>query len=411
MVTEVIEDAAAFTALREEWNELLADSPADCLFLTWEWLHTWWTHLGEGRRPAIVTVRDNTLTGTRPGGRLIGLAPLAARAADPRRPMPFASLEFLGSGTAGSDYLDLILRRGRESEALDSLAAWLEEKNQPLELNQLRSGSAAALLSERLHSLGWNTEQVKTNVCPYISLAGRSWDDYLAALGSEHRYNFQRKWKKLGREGEVSFTAAQTEEQREEAFAALLALHQKRWATRGETSDAFHTPAHQAFHREFTQLALCRGWLRLYLLRLQSAETPSSVNRAASDHGPQTPDHGPQTADHGPQPGGHPLSALLGFRYGPWFYFFQSGFDPGYARLSLGLLTMGLAIRSAIEEGAAEYDLLHGAEEYKFHWASESRDLFRLELFPAGVRGLWLQRAVAATRAARRLARQVLRKA
>jgi hypothetical protein len=52
---------------------------------------------------------------------------------------------------------------------------------------------------------------------------------------------------------------------------------------------------------------------------------------------------------------------------------------------------MGLAIQKAIEEGVGEYDFLHGNEAYKSHWAKESRDLVRLNLYPPGVRGLCFQ--------------------
>ena len=53
---------------------------------------------------------------------------------------------------------------------------------------------------------------------------------------------------------------------------------------------------------------------------------------------------------------------------------------------------MGLAIKHALAEGVEEYDLLHGTEAYKFHWAKETRDLSRVHLFPPSWRG-WLYRA------------------
>jgi CelD/BcsL family acetyltransferase involved in cellulose biosynthesis len=71
---------------------------------------------------------------------------------------------------------------------------------------------------------------------------------------------------------------------------------------------------------------------------------------------------------------------------------------------------MGLAIKAAIEEGVAEYDFLHGDEEYKFHWASEVRDLGRLELYPPHARGRIYRRAIDFNRAARRMAKRVLTK-
>lgn len=84
---------------------------------------------------------------------------------------------------------------------------------------------------------------------------------------------------------------------------------------------------------------------------------------------------------------GRPASAIYALRYGPTFSFFQSGFDPQYSRYSVGVAAMALSIQSAIEEGAEEYDFLHGAEPYKFHWTRESRDLARIRLFPPGRRG------------------------
>jgi CelD/BcsL family acetyltransferase involved in cellulose biosynthesis len=153
----------------------------------------------------------------------------------------------------------------------------------------------------------------------------------------------------------------------------VMELHNMRWRDRGG-SDAFDTPGLVAFHREFSRLALDRGWLRLYVLRL---------NR-------------------------QPAACLYGFLYGPTFYFYQSGFDSAYQKQSVGLVSMGLGIQHAIEEGAEEYDLLHGDEEYKSHWSRESRELSRLELYPPGGMGRICRGAVGFERAARRLARRVI---
>src|SRR6185436_11069264 len=101
----------------------------------------------------------------------------------------------------------------------------------------------------------------------------------------------------------------------------------------GGQSEAFHSDSIVEFHREFVQTAAERGWLRLLLIHLD----------------------------------GVPAASLYGLRYGPTFYFYQSGFDPAFSKHSVGVATMGLAIKTAIEEAALEYDFLHGNEEYKFH--------------------------------------------
>ncbi len=365
MITR-IQNISEFTALRDEWNALLQTSRSDCLFLTWEWLHTWWKHLSAGRKLSILALRE--------GGELTALAPLALRPPKPARLLPFRSLEFLGTGFVGSDYLDVIIRSGREQEASRALAQSLARSRHMLELAQLKRGSClASTLAASLEESGWSFSTTKTGVCPFIHLSGQSWLSYLASLGSQHRYNFQRRLKNLHKQFEVRFEPARTEQERGLALELLIEMHNRRWQERGG-SDAFHLPGLVSFHEEFSRLALDRGWLRLFVLWLD----------------------------------GKPAASLYGLRYGGTFYFYQAGFDPAYSKQSVGLLTMGLAIQSAFEEGAGQYDLLHGEEEYKFHWARQTRELERLELYPPRLRGLVCRKTVEFSRAARRMARHVL---
>jgi CelD/BcsL family acetyltransferase involved in cellulose biosynthesis len=105
---------------------------------------------------------------------------------------------------------------------------------------------------------------------------------------------------------------------------------------------------------------------------------------------------------------GRPAAALHGYRYGDTFSFYQAGFDPDFARHSVGLVTMGLTIKSAIEDGAEAYDLLHGDEPYKFQWARQTRELARVELFPPTPRGQLCRHGVRVGRTVRRAARRVL---
>jgi CelD/BcsL family acetyltransferase involved in cellulose biosynthesis len=363
---ERIEDLAAFESLKEEWDELLEASTSNCLFLTWEWMYTWWRRLSEGRRLFLLTVRD--------GGQLVAIAPLALRPRGFSRLLPYRSLEFLGTGLVGSDYLDFIIRRGREGLGCHALVDYLADQKLMLELAQVeRSASLAVAFMLQLKHRGWAAFRTTTDFCPFINLSGHSWESYLASLGSAHRYNFRRRLKNLHQKFEVGFQRIETEEQRREAVPVLIALHNKRWRDRGGPG-AFHTPALHAFHEELTQRALQRGWLRLFLLWLD----------------------------------GEPVASLYGFRYGRVFYFYQSGFDPKYGKHSVGLITMGLAIKSAIEEEAQEYDLLRGDEEYKFHWARDGRELIRLELYPPRLSGLLCKRAAEFRRAAKRTIWRVL---
>jgi CelD/BcsL family acetyltransferase involved in cellulose biosynthesis len=366
LTLEHIDDDARFAALAGEWEGLLGASGSDQLFLTWEWLHTWWTHLRGRRRLFLLAARE--------GGELIGLAPLCLAPPRLERLVPFRSLEFLGAGTAGSDYLDLIVRRGREEDAVEAFSRHLAGRRLMLQLARApRAGSLAARLGDGLRTRGWSVREGAIETCPYIDLRGHTWESYLATLGSAHRYNVQRRIKNLQRRHALEVREVRAEPDRRPALAVLLRLHDARWQPRGG-SDAFTGDALVAFHDEMTRHALARGWLRLFELRLD----------------------------------GRPAAALYGFRYRDAFSFYQAGFDPAFAKDSVGLCMMALAIRAALAEGAAEYDLLHGDEAYKFQWARQTRDLARLEAYPPRLHGLACRRAVDLGRATSRLARRVL---
>ena len=171
--------------------------------LTWEWLHSWWVHLRGSSTLRLIVVRS--------GDELIAIAPLRLV----NGPLPFLSrLEFLGTGDAGSDYLDLIVREGREQEALPALADHLARGNTMLDLAQIRRASSLALdLAGRFEGRGWGLSESVTAVCPYIDLTGHTWESYLAGLGPSHRANTKRRLRNLTRSSELRFTEAGSDEE------------------------------------------------------------------------------------------------------------------------------------------------------------------------------------------------------
>jgi CelD/BcsL family acetyltransferase involved in cellulose biosynthesis len=367
MIVERIETTTGFAALRDDWNALLENSRSRCIFLTHEWLFTWWKYLAADRSLFILTVRDK--------GKLVGILPLSLTPAHYSRMIP-RSLQFLGSGLVGSDYLDAMVTSGLEQDVTEAFSEHLFRAEMVLHLTATRrSSSLVAQVAANLCGSGWTLVDTATNVCPYIKLRGQNWAEYLSSLGSSHRYNFNRRLRNLQKNHTLSIEVARTPEQAQPALDTVIGLHFKRWMPKGR-SEAFQDAKTIAFHREFVELAAAQGWLRILVLRID----------------------------------GMPAAALYGLRYGETFYFYQSGFDPQWSGQSIGLVTTGSAIKSAIEEGAAEYDFLHGAEEYKYHWASATREIGRLELYPHHSRGRLSRHAVEFNRALRRVAKGMLEK-
>ena len=352
LCTQTITTGEAFRALRKEWNELLADSGVDSIFLTWEWMYTWWEHLAEDRKLHIITVRRQ--------GRLIALAPVALRPVRLQRLLPFRVLEFLGAGNVGSDYLNVVTRKGYEREALEALAHCLSERRLVLQLSHVdRTSPQMVDLALRMRGLGWKLTRTTVDFCPYVDLRGQDWESYVESLGSSHRRNFRKRMKRLQRRFDVAFEQVSSEQQRGEVLDKLVSLHLERWNKRGG-SDALHTRALVRFHHEMTRIAMARGWLRLFTMKLD----------------------------------GVLVAALYCFFYNGKVYFYQAGYDTSYNHYSVGLCAVGMAIRQAIGEGALEYDFLRGNESYKYLWSNKERELVRLDLFPPSVRGSLYKQAM-----------------
>jgi CelD/BcsL family acetyltransferase involved in cellulose biosynthesis len=366
LTVQRIEDASAFAGMAAEWNTLLRESAANRVFLTWEWLHTWWCHIGSRRRLSILAVRE--------ARDLVGIVPLVHGRSRLGDLLPLPRLDSLGGGSVGSDYLDVIAKRGCEDQVLDAVEAELNDRGAMIRMDQVDPRSAlAARLAVRLGQSGWGVARYGAQTCPFVPLTGHTWESYQARLGAEHRYNFRRRLRNLENAGAFRFERVSGDGERREVLSTLVRLNHERWRKRGG-SQAFHQPALVTFHDEVTRLAHARGWLRLYALRLD----------------------------------GRVAAALYGFLYDGTFSFYQSAFDPRDARHSVGLVAMGLAIKSAIEEGAVEYDMLHGDEAYKFLWCRETREVVRLSLYPPTALGRVADAASAVFRDARRTMRRVV---
>src|SRR5439155_27166317 len=128
-------------------------------------------------------------------------------------------------------------------------------------------------------------------VCPIVTLAGHTWESYLASLGASHRANFRRRLRALTKRFDMRFELIASGPARGEALAALVRFHGQRFGASGST--AFLSPALRAFHDDASRRAIDQGWLRLFVLRLDGAIA----------------------------------AVMYGFSYNNRFYFYQHGFD------------------------------------------------------------------------------------
>lgn len=350
-------DPAALFGLRDEWRDLQARSATDTIFMTWEWVTTWWSHFGQQAALWLLQARDD-------GGTLVGLAPLMCMDHRPIRSVRWRSLRFIGS-EAPADHLDFITARGAEPAVMaafvDALRRHLPRWD-ALILNSMPPYSPNLAALETLKGIPWQKEAA--HVCPYVLLP-ENWDHFFMSLSHRKRKEQRRFLRQLDEAFGDAWVCQVVEDEAEldDAVTDLIRLHQAKWESLGKAG-AFADPAYMAFFHEITRCFLEKSWLRFYRLEVD----------------------------------GRLAATLYTYHYSGRVYDFVSGFDYDLADFSPGQVLTQMSLSHAIEAGLCEYDFMRGDEEYKFRWGAEARPDFTLTWI-ASPRARLEQRAVETVRA------------
>ena len=317
------------SGLQAAWTALLTDVPAVPIFLTWEWVSTCWRHYGHGRELWLLIVKDET-------GRLAGLAPwmLMHHRLGPLR---LRRIRFIGSGLVCPCHLDVIARPGEKAAVCAALLSYLYANRREWDVVDLEGVAENCVLESHFARLDGRCRVTKDLVCPLISLPD-SWEAYHKSLKKKLRRNLRYFDSLLEREhpDQAFFHRVTEADELSSAMDSLVTMHQKRWHGKGQVT-CFDNSRYVRFHCEIAALALERGWLRFYQLKV---------------------------ADQA-------IAALYCFRHQDTFYAYQIGFDPDWSRYSPGRLLIAHVIQESIKEKARAFDWLRGEDEYKLAWASE----------------------------------------
>lgn len=347
LTLRVVSTQEGWQALQPHWEELLKNSEADAVFLSWDWLDAWLSVYGPDGQWVILVAED------RPG-HLIGIAPMMIDygAGIPGRWIRRLLLLGQKADTA-SEYLDWILRRGHERTVAEAFIRYILEdlagRWDILYFEAMREDSLTIpYLAAAFEAKGMPWVSRKVTTAPYVSLPA-SWDEFLASRSS----TFRQRWKKFHREHAVTLRKVGQDFTVAEGMARLRELNALRW---GDQRQSFLSPKYVRFHDEVAARFHQRDELVLVFLEVD----------------------------------GQMIAGRYDFAYGGKGWCFQGGWLPEQEKLRPGRTMMAWMLRTCIERGLHEYDFLGGAASYKGEWSHGERGIVNHQARnPASLRG-WL---------------------
>jgi CelD/BcsL family acetyltransferase involved in cellulose biosynthesis len=312
------------------WNPLLERSDANTVFLTFEWLTTWWQCFGGDGELLVLVVRR--------AGEPIALAPLmVAREPDGWRRR--AQIRFLAN--AYSMRANFILADERQA-ALEAIFDYLGHAD--LEWERMafdympEDSSAHALAPIACRRFRLRCGYVPSLLSPYTTLAGADWDAILGRMSPSFRKQLLRRERKLLDRESARAIIYSDRETLDQALDACREVALTTWQhARGSSIASSHNV--WEFYRRFAEIAAARGWLRIAILEAR----------------------------------GEPIAFAYDLLYRRIMYDLKNGYRPASGRHSPGHVLKASVIREALASGAAEYDMLGMNEEHKMQWATGVR--------------------------------------
>jgi CelD/BcsL family acetyltransferase involved in cellulose biosynthesis len=319
------------------WNELLKQSLANTIFLTWDWVYTWSKYfLDSSRKLFVLAVYKKE--------ELIGLAPWCIRIKR-NSLLPIRQIEFLGTPETGSDYLDVFIKKGKERDVALSIYHFLFGEGatfwDSVLLQDIPSNSLFLLyLMEQVRKDGKYGAIQEGAFCPIVTLP-QSWDDFLKGLSSNRREQFRRHYRLLQRSGKVKHETFILGMDAEQSLDRFISVYGTSWGIKQDNRFFSHL-------KEFVTKCSLTSLTQIDFLSVD----------------------------------GRDVSAFLHFRFDTKLLMYLMAVDKAFNKnISIGNIFVALCIEKAISDGFELYDFLKGSEDYKFHWSNGSRRSLAITLF------------------------------
>jgi CelD/BcsL family acetyltransferase involved in cellulose biosynthesis len=333
----ICSDPSKWLVLKAKWDCLLCESQQKNIFLTWEWMSTWWEVFGDKYKLHIILVEDSE-------SNLIGIAPFKIAKRKYFGICPRNVLEFIGTGESPTpEALDIIASIGLEGKVASAIVATIKD-NKMFDTIDLwpYADNVLSLFTIKfaLENQGRRSNLTQYSSCP-VTYLPNDWETYLSSKSRNFRKKMKEYLRVCQRDIGLKLVRCGEQEFSQYGLEPLMRLHT---VQRNGKSNSFSNEHNITFHKKIAELFLNRDWLRLFYLQANEKI----------------------------------VAGIYCYYHAGKYYYYQSGRDLQHPKYRLGYVILNLAVKEAITEGATKFNFLTGGEAYKFRWATEVEHSMRL---------------------------------
>lgn len=319
---EQVSEIRELVRYEREWKDLVSGLAGASIFDTYEWVTAWLDCFWRNKPISFLFFRKE--------GSLVGIAPLLAdRCGDIWCAHTFISPVNLHGNRAN------VICAENPAAVLEALLAYLGRERKRFRLafpNALSTIPLASFLPEIAARHDMLTIVFPGIASPIIRIRG-DWQSYLKSRSTHLAKEMRRKLKLLERAGRAEVLTVTSVDQCSEAMQDILHIEKCSWKEQAGISLSA-MPHLAEFHQRFAEEAARRGWLRLYLLHLDSK----------------------------------PIAYVYGVVFQNEFYAFKTAYNHDYQKLSPGIVLFEHVFHDAFDQGLETVDLGLGDES---RWKSE----------------------------------------
>jgi CelD/BcsL family acetyltransferase involved in cellulose biosynthesis len=343
MKVQRYQSTSDFYQLRTAWNELLQKMPDGDVFLSWEWLYTWWKQYESRFQLDIRIIVEND--------KIVGIAPLMI---EEKRYLNIPIRILTNIGYPPPDVGGFILADQRNI-IIDAIVEDIIRNKNEWDIIQLREFQETNLQEKHLIKFKPFSKVESNTTRHYLIHLEKDWETFKNQISNRIISDLNRCQKRLEKIGCLSFVRYCGEEIKLEHLHAIFQINSS-----ARNPQGYEIPSEKRFHLNLCEEVRKKCWGDISFLCFNN----------------------------------EPIAYHYGFIYNKRANLWRTGYNPAYNIYSPGKLLLLKYLQDSYKRELSVVDWLRGDHDYKEKWNAISipfyhYNIVQKKLYPLMFYSIW----------------------